>query len=368
MRIILDPQIFYKQKFGGISRYFTEVYKRLKTSNAISIHCPLFISTNLHLEHYGLQPKGPRVLLLRILNKVMFWSRMFAKNKQYANFLLRRKKADVFVPTYYDPYFLEACATTPFVLTVFDMIHELFPQHIDDKKTVRNKQLLMEKATAIIAISHSTKNDILKLYPQIASEKIKVVYLCHSVDPSHLTSAIISAKQYLLFVGRRGAYKNFTFFIKSTAAWLIKNDMELYCLGGGRFDEQEMELLLALGVKERVKQVTFDDDELGDYYSGAFAFVFPSEYEGFGIPVLEAMACGCPVVLPPVSSFPEVAGEAGIYFDVNSGSSLLDRLQSLADDIDFRQQKIALGLLQEKKFSWERTTAECLKVYENAIR
>lgn len=293
---------------------------------------------------------------------------MLAKNKQYTNFLLRQKTTDIFIPTYYDPYFLKAARNIPFVLTVFDMIHELFPHYFEDNPTVVKKKLLIEKATRIIAISESTRQDIIRLYPHIDINKIHVVYLSHSIEASQLNLVKgLKDKNYILFVGRRSLYKNFAFFIKAVAGWLLQHNMHLLCMGGGAFNEEERSLITSLKLRHLVQQITFKDEELGSYYTNAFAFVFPSEYEGFGIPVLEAMYCGCPVLLPAVSSLPEVAGEAGIYFSLTDGNTLVQNLQHLHNDVNFRQEKIKLGFLQEKKFSWERTKEECLEVYELAL-
>lgn len=367
MKILLDPQIFYSQRFGGISRYFTELYRSLRADARVAIVCPLFVSQNLHLQHYNLQPSGIKVFLLRAWNRLAFWSRMLEKNKRYTNYLLRREVADIFIPTYYDPYFLSAIGSKPFVLTVFDMIHELFPHYFGDNPTVLRKKLLMERATRIIAISKSTRQDIIRLYPHIDASKIHVVYLSHSIK----TEAIFKDsgnKDYILFVGRREFYKNFTFFVHAVSEWLRENDMNLYCLGGGAFTIEEQNLINCLHLEDRVQQVTFKDNDLWKYYTGAFAFVFPSEYEGFGIPVLESMSCGCPVVLPEVSSLPEVAGPAGVYFELNNAASLVSKLELLRRNADFRKEIITLGFIQEKKFSWERTKEECLKVYELALQ
>ena len=105
---------------------------------------------------------------------------------------------------------------------------------------------------------------------------------------------------------------------------------------------------------------------MGLFYKKAICFVFPSLYEGFGIPVLEAMSCGCPVVLSSHSSFPEVAGEAGVYFEMNDADDLKKKVQSLIQNKLLRDEFSLRGLEQVKKFSWEKAAAECLDVYRKA--
>jgi glycosyltransferase involved in cell wall biosynthesis len=368
MRILLDPQIFFLQRYGGISRYYTEMYRLLKNDRQINIKCPLLVTENLHLRHYNLHPK-----LIPFLSKIKGMSRFLAfdkieKSKKITKQILEKKRADVFIPTYYDTYFLSSIGNIPFVVTVYDMIHELLPEHFkNDINTVPNKKKLIEQATGVIAISENTKRDILKVYPHIDANKIHVVYLSQSINTEKIKMSNKVEEKYVLFVGVRAAYKNFDFFLKATARWLLKNEMRLYCLGGGEFNKEELLLMESLGISNNATQIEFKDNELAVYYTNAFAFVFPSAYEGFGIPVLESMACGCPVILPNTSSFPEVAEDAGIYFELNNASSLVEKLQDLLTDDNLRQEKINLGFKQEKKFSWERTKRECLEVYKKAM-
>ena len=281
---------------------------------------------------------------------------------------LLNKNYDLLIPSYYDSYFVEYIGDKPFVLTIYDMIHEIFPEYFtNDLITVKFKKELIEKAKIIIAISESTKRDILKIYPYINRSKIEIVYLSHSIKIDEKVNISLPDK-YILFVGNRSIYKNFIFFLKSVAPILI-NDSSLYivCAGGDKFNDQEIKLIEDLNIISQIIQQNFEDYELASYYSNARCFVFPSEYEGFGIPVLESMACGCPVILANHSSFPEVAGNAGIYFELNNGADLRSKIENLLEVEELRSKYIDKGFEQVKKFSWEKTTKECLKVYRKAI-
>ena len=122
-------------------------------------------------------------------------------------------KFDVFLPTYYDPYFLDHLNGRPFILTVYDMIHEIFSEHFAAyAKTICQKKVLIEKADRIIAISKQTKNDILKFYPDVPPEKVAVVYLSQTIIENGTSIASELPANFILFVGNRDAYKNFSFF------------------------------------------------------------------------------------------------------------------------------------------------------------
>ena len=227
----------------------------------------------------------------------------------------------------------------------------------------------MEKADTIIAISQNTKDDILKFYPHISASKIEVVYLSHSIELEGAVSTIPGLpEKYILFVGSRIDYKNFTFFIEAIAP-LLKSVPELYvvCAGGGKIKPPEKELLEQLNITPQIIQQDFEDRDLAAYYHHAQCFVFPSLYEGFGIPVLEAMECGCPVVLSAHSSFTEVAGAAGVYFEKNNANDLLEKVTSLIGGSLLKHKYIAAGYEQSKKFSWQKTIVECLDIYKKTI-
>lgn len=370
MKILLDPLIFNLQNYGGISRYYAEVLKILTQKKEVNIDCPLYITENLHLKNYGFGES----LLVKIFQrhfpgKVNNYLRQ--KSFDDTTRLLKSAKYDLFIPTYYNTGFLNYIGITPFVLTVYDMIHETYPELEKESTIVHDKKLLIESATKVIAISKNTKDDILRFYPHISKDKIHVVYLSHSITKKEFgdqhRQKIIGKSQYILFVGNRGFYKNFNWFLPVVSDWLKENDVKLLCLGGGSFNDEENNNISDLGLKDFVKQYTFQDDELYFFYNRALAFIFPSEYEGFGIPILEAMYSGCPVLLPKLTSFPEVAGEAGEYFDLSDNQSLVDFLDKLNSNQEYRDQLIGKGLKQADKFSWKKTVDECFEIYKAAI-
>jgi glycosyltransferase involved in cell wall biosynthesis len=373
INILIDPQIFNEQKFGGISRYYTEIYAALKNKEGVEVNCPLLYTENIHFKESPLfntsfQKKNAFLINYSKVFRPFLPRKLKKKNAREFISLLKAQEFDLFVPTYYNTDFLRYLGNKPFVLTVYDMIHELFPQYfLEDRDTVPNKKTLMEKATKIIAISESTKTDILSIYPHIDARKIEVVYLAHSIKTASNIKLDLP-KKYILFVGNRLFYKNFIFFLRVVSPILKANpDLYLVCAGGNAFNDEEQELINNLNINSQILQKNFLDTELANYYQGAQCFVFPSAYEGFGIPVLEAMACGCPVILADHSSFPEVAGNAGIYFELNNAEDLSNKLNQLLENNNLRTEYKHKGLIQADKFNWQKTAEACLNIYKKSI-
>lgn len=373
MKILLDPQIFDQQTYGGISRYYTEVFSIISKKSDVEILLPLYSSDNAYVKATDLLVKNKNLnVLYRFLAFFKISTRTLRRknSEKLLHNAFENKDYDIFIPTYYNPYFLDKIGTKPFVLTVYDMIHELMPQYFveDSFHVVERKLLLMQKATKIIAVSHNTKKDIIKIYPDIDPNKIEVIYHGSSIK-IHPEVTVQFPEKYILYVGSRETYKNFKFFIQSVTP-LLKNDPDLQIIaaGGGKFTEEEIQFLKNLGIQNQVLQRYFQEEELGHYYQNAQCFVFPSLYEGFGIPVLESMACGCPIVLTKHGSFPEVAGDAGIYFDSESEDDLREKIQILISDEELRKKYAEKGLERVKKFDWKDAAEQCLKVYSDAIQ
>jgi glycosyltransferase involved in cell wall biosynthesis len=183
-----------------------------------------------------------------------------------------------------------------------------------------------------------------------------------SSDPS------ICGKYYILFVGNRSSYKNFTFFIESVAPLLLKNnELQVCCAGGEPFSPREILCFKNFQILHKVHHIQPDDHTMKNLYKNALAFIFPSLYEGFGLPVLEAFSCGCPTLLSNTSSLPEIGSDAALYFDPYDPASLTDALEHIISDNNLRMQLILKGYERSKQFSWEKTANATKKVYEQAV-
>jgi glycosyltransferase involved in cell wall biosynthesis len=272
---------------------------------------------------------------------------------------IKKGNYDVLHPTYYDPYVLQE-KTRPVLITVHDMIHELFPNYFyHDTITVKNKKNMLLYADRIIAISENTKRDILRLYPEIDHEKIAIIY--HGITYNFLNNNE-KKENYLLYTGQREGYKNFDAFIRAVAPLLLQYDLQLICTGN-TFNKKELRLLKDLQITNRVFSRFVTDDTLPDVYVKALAFIFPSLYEGFGIPILEAFAAGCPVALSNASCFPEIAGDGAVYFDPYSIEDMRYILEKLITSPSLQRDLIQRGKEQVQKYSWKKCAEKTAAIY-----
>jgi len=272
----------------------------------------------------------------------------------------------------------------PFIVTVHDLARCCFNF---DRETIIERILLnldkryIKRASHIIAISQSTKSDLVK-YLNIPESRISVIYngVDHNIfkpykpyqmRPYHV---ILSLKPYILYVGSERQRKNLGRLFKAFA--MLRQEfpkLKLVKVGGpGHSMQLRSEMLKKLSSLAITEDVTFVDYipelELAYYYSSATLLAYPSLYEGFGLPPLEAMACGCPVVTANTSSLPEVVGEAGIMVNPYDTSSLAQAMRRVLTDDKLRDNMIRKGLEQSKKFSWEKTAELTQQVYNKVAR
>ncbi len=368
-KILYDHQIFIYQEFGGISRYFYELMNAFEKDEDICFDLSLAYSNNHYLKNASFVKSRPffKSRNFRFKNRLLHYLNMRGERK-----LLLGKDYDVFHPTYFNPYFLDYLGNKPFVLTIYDMVYELFPRIFSHRdKTGVYKKLLAPKATKIIAISENTKRDIIRQFG-IKEDKIEVIYLANPLTAGAIENGKGAVSdlppKYLLFVGNRRVYKNFDMFVGSISSLLQDDkDLHLVCAGGGTFTPSEIAGLEKLGIMKKVTQRSFDDNKLAQFYLHALTFVFPSLYEGFGIPVLEAFACGCPVIAGNISSLPEVAGNAVEYFDPADTTSILSAVKKVVYNDKLRHELRSLGYERLKEFSWEKTAADTKKLYQSIL-
>ncbi len=372
MKLLFDTQTFDIQRYGGISRYYTELLKFFENCDEVTTHLPIKYSENENVKEVLSGLKRVSSLEKFSYNFYGDFSKRKKHKRLYNNHVslvmseIEMNNFDVFVPTYYDVYYLGKL-NKPFVLTVHDMIHEKLNDNINlDEELVKNKKLLIDKATQIITVSQNTKKDILELYPATNANKITVSYLAAEIIKK-INPSIELPEKYILFVGNREKYKNFNFFVKALEPLLQQQkDLFIVCAGGGDFKKNEKPFLDGISVRDRILYKDLTEDNLYTFYSRAICFVFPSMYEGFGIPVLEAMGSGCPVVLSQSSSFPEVAADAALFFDLNNSKDILDKVSFFLFSEKNRQHYIEKGLQRAQKFSWKKTAETCYEVYKKA--
>ncbi len=288
-------------------------------------------------------------------------------NSFLASIEIKRNDYDIIHPTYYDPYLMRKGKGRK-VVTIHDMIQELFPEYYAGEKTIREKKESIFLSDHIIAISENTKKDILKIYSEIKPEKISVIYHGSSkLNPAGKKPGIKLPDEYVLFVGNRYTYKNFKRFFEAMCPIMDKSNIHIVCGGGGKFTKEE-EIYLER-YSERVHQFSMSDADLQKAYKNAICFVFPSLYEGFGLPVLEAFECDCPVVISNTSSLPEVGRDAACYFDPKDIEAIRDAIQKVTDNRDeFRSPEMSekrRNIIRE--LTWKRSAEKLKQCYEKII-
>jgi glycosyltransferase involved in cell wall biosynthesis len=364
MKIAYDSQIFSAQVYGGVSRYFCEIASRIakEPDVQVSITAPFYVNAYLEDIPRGLVSgfRAPKAIHLRLLLRAL--------GMLIGDWMLRAKDPDIVHETYYFPYRLGPRRARR-VLTIYDMIHEKFPSnfpHAD--KTARYKALAAERADHVICISESTRRDaidILGLHP----DKTSVIYLgfdlTNAVGESAGVLGLPTNKPFLLYVGNRGGYKNFLGLLEAyTTSAQLRTAYGLICFGGGAFNMDEQKAIQKLGLDEgQVMQLGGSDQLLARLYESASVFVYPSLYEGFGIPPLEAMAHDCPVVCSNTSSIPEVVADAGEYFDPGDIESMRAAIERIVESDSYRNTLIVKGRERLKSFSWDRCAAETYDIY-----
>lgn len=367
MKIAFDHQIFGWQQYGGISRYIYELASEITNSGThdLSIVSPFYLNQYLkqaprHLKVLGLPIKYiPRTgRIIRAINFIAAWS------------ILRFLRPDIVHETYFSSARI-APKKSKVVLTVYDMIHERFSESFSKVDTrSREKASAVARADHVICISEQTKHDLIEILGVDAS-KISVVHLGFALTFQDESTAVTiePARPFLLYVGSRGGYKNFEGLLKAYAtSAMLTNDFDLICFGGGAFTNKEKSLIQQLGISiDRVSQVSGDDTLLAAYYRAASVFVYPSLYEGFGIPPLEAMSFDCPVVCSNVSSIPEVVGNAGEMFDPENPDSISAAIERVITNPQLRENLIKFGRKRIKLFSWQRCAQETLDVYRKVL-
>ena len=255
-----------------------------------------------------------------------------------------------------------------FVVTAFDMIPLRFPKRFSPLTTYHKYYTpeVFKQAEHIICISESTANDIIQFY-QIPSHKITPILLAG--DNSHFQFLNLPTRNYFLYIGRQDPYKNLQRLITAFSALPNRNDYELWL--AGPYDQRYSPLLeiqtQELGISHLVKFLNYVSyDELPIIINQALALVFPTLWEGFGLPVLEAMACGTPVITSNISSLPEVAGDAAILINPYNPGEITAAMQAIINDSELRKQLSEKGLKRANQFSWEKTglaTVDVLKQY-----
>ncbi len=364
MKIHFDDQIFRLQKYGGISRYLVRIAEEFQ----IMGHQPQILG-GIHVNAYlrDLDPKIGKGLYIDHYPKRTI--RLLRDSGRMVNQLRHAiGKADVIHETYFstEPVLKGA---QPRVISEYDCMFELFPESFSPLEIVtQQKKAAFKRADLILSISHHTKEDIMRIF-SIPEQKIKVTHL--AADPAIPDHQILlpnpGGRPFLLYVGIRSKHKNFERLVRAFAnSPRLMKEMDLVVFTPFAFSKEELNLFQQLGFgADQVRRESGHDRKLFGFFKMAQAFVYPSKYEGFGIPPLEAMTYGCPVACSNSSSLPEVVGDAALTFDPENQEEMTVKLEKIAFDEELRQELVRKGFERINLFSWRKTAEETIGHYNS---
>lgn len=356
--IYIDNIVFSLQRVGGISTCFGELIKRF-------LH---YKSNVVFVEQECVRHNIVRNILSIAANKVLIEKAILQKLTRYLPINIELTNRSIVHSSYYR---ICNAANAANIITVYDFNYEFGYVRSGIRKYIHcwQKKYAVDKADGVICISESTKHDLLELYKNIEPEKIKVIYLAASdeffkIPATYRSNSVephfkgVLAKKYVLFVGGRGFHKNFNVCVDTLAKL---SEYELVIVGSELTDKETQSL--DSKIPSRYHAFTnVPAPELNYLYNNAFCFLYPTSYEGFGIPVLEAMQAGCPVVSTNVSSIPEVSGKTGLLVDNICPDEFIKKIKSL-ENASYRDSVISAGFDQARKFSWDKTFKETVDFY-----
>lgn len=343
--LTLDCIIFGLQRFGGISNYWAQLIGSAIRDPSFSTHL-LLPKHLLYCDFTAQWLECPDISRERIAPQLSrYWLAQ------------ARVGGSVFHTSYYR---VPVRRVHKYVVTAYDFTYERHRSGLARGVHSIQKRRSILQADAVICISESTRRDVLEFCPGVDASRLHVVHLGvnrTAFFPDIAACAAGNASQ-VLFVGQRGGYKRFDLAIE---ALRITPRLSLGIVGPALSDLERASLRKALGDRW-VEHGPVGTNELRRLYASSYAFIFPSDYEGFGLPVLEAMACGCPVVAADASSLPEVGGSAAHYAARQTPEGYAEQLWKL-DSFAARQRSVQAGLKQAESFTWARTLDQTNAIY-----
>lgn len=360
MRVLYDHQIFSSQKYGGVSKYFAEIINVLNKS--VDIKISAWLSNNEYSKEYNLFRHTPFFPHSVFRGKGLLMEKL---GIPYSLYEIYRGKYDILHVTSYDDYCLKYLKNKPLIITYHDT--NFLTERDYSAKRVKSQKKYVERADKIVAVSQHTKEDMLK-YFDIPEERVVVIHhgVSKTIIPESKNKRILPF-EYILYVGMRHGYKNFERFIKAFA--LIKDkypNVKVVCTRNA-FSPNEISLFKELGLENRMEVFPANEIDLACLYRDALFFIYPSIYEGFGMPILEAMINGCPTLLAKASCFPEIAQNAAEYFDPFNVDSIKEAMDLMLESQNLRKEVAERGVKHVKNFSWDICAQKHLDLYKSLV-
>jgi glycosyltransferase involved in cell wall biosynthesis len=348
IKIIYDNIIFSLQKTGGASVYWMELTKRLKKFESVTF----FESTNNNIFRNEIEIDTICETKLALL--------LF----RYLPFLKKIDQKSIFHSSHYR---ISLSKNAVNITTVHDFTYEYFRRGLPRIVHSWQKRNAIKNSDGIICVSENTKKDLIKFMPSINIEKIKVIYNGVNdvyrplVNKKNILTGQFEGlnRKYILFVGARDYYKNFNIALEVVSKL---DGFDLVVVGGGEFSKKEIATLEASIQSRYFHFLGLDNEKLNILYNNAELLIYPSAYEGFGIPILEAMRAGCPVVATKSSSIPEVSNGAALEVEKINVDSFLNKI-NLLNDRKFKDILCQKGFDNAKRFSWDKCYQETHSFY-----
>ncbi len=344
----------------GVSVYTLELLEYFRSQAGPNLQFRVYLKDSPRPD----LPKQTQYFTYEVVWGPVMWSQFFLSLR-----LALKNSIDVFfAPAHYSPRF----CPSPLVVTIHDLAFFYYPDEFLKKDLYKLSNWTthsVRKARSIIAVSKNTKKDLLKFY-NIASERVAVIYNGFEKTARSEAEDKNIEKPYFLFTGTLQPRKNISFLIRTFAQFHKGQPQYKLVITGkkGWMYEEIFKEVERLQLKDSVIFTDYiEDTKLADLYKNAEIFILPSLYEGFGVPILEAMSFGCPVLCSYNSSLPEVGGDAAIYFDPFDEKDLLEKMNVLSGNKTLRRELTKKGFQQIKQFSWRKCAEETLQVIKDSV-
>jgi glycosyltransferase involved in cell wall biosynthesis len=365
IKIAYDYQAFTLQKYGGVSRYICALASEVAKNNDFDVKVYAGLYQNKYLEDYSnLSVKGWQVSNLPIPRRILD-----PINTKLNKFSFSIDCPDIVHETYYNSQ-RTTLEKTSVIITVHDMIHEKFLNLTQYKDFIKDKARAIKRADRVVCVSENTRRDLLEIY-NLDPKKVVTIYTGHSPLPvQKIDIDPIVKDPYILYVGSRSStHKNFNALLQAYSnSKQLRSCFKLVCFGTESFSSDEINNMkkMSINVERDVLHYSGSDSILVNLYTNASVFIYPSLYEGFGIPPLEAMSLNCPVACSNASSIPEIVGDAGEYFDPQEIDSIITAIEKVVCSTAKSKELKAKGRERVKLFSWEKCAAETSVLYRSA--
>jgi glycosyltransferase involved in cell wall biosynthesis len=355
LRVVFGPEIWEIQSFGGISTYFAELILELANQKKLEIRVLAYSATNVELQ------KLSKAIDIEIIPRNSL-ARHLKSN-------YTESKVMIYHQTYYDARstLLSKFLGYKCIITVFDLIAELFPEKkkVLSKPKINNKKWSIIFSKKIISISKSTTSDLCEIY-RTPSTKVETIHLAASTLSGVENEEVTLPKSFFLYVGKRMGYKNYSVVLRAIAKSAQDGfKINLVTYGGGALEQTVREMISDLQISDRITHLRDDQIQLAALYKQAIALVYPSQYEGFGLPILEAISLRCPVIASDIPSTREVGENFVTYFNYSDHNELSRILSNFQQGLVPSGLNRAAGASHEANFTWSRTAIKTHNLYRS---